>query len=125
MYELAESAGIKLPSSLDKKVLNLINPIRKFGDDVALQTLKAVAENGTTQNEAEVLIASISKAKSLETKMAAINDFVNQDSTKQRRPITRRDGKSIVITRILMIMYRRKEVIRIAPGTYVVNVLRK
>lgn len=96
MTELAESAGIKLPASLDKKVLAIISQIRKFGDDVVLRTMKAVAENGTSQTEAEELVRSISRAKSLETKMEAINSFINQDSTKQRRAETQ-NGRSIPI----------------------------
>lgn len=90
----AEMTDLAMANKVDTKhispsALLHLNPLRKLGDDVAVKAIKVIANNGLGDEAALELAADVSKAKTMDTKLALIDDMAKSAKAMQSRAATK------------------------------------
>jgi hypothetical protein len=88
MRDLAGAANVELPKDCGT-TLNVLSGLRKLGDDVALEAVKATALNGIGLDEVRQLVKDVRSAATHKDKMQAIKDFSAKPATRQSRAETK------------------------------------
>ncbi len=97
IIDLMNKNGIKLKATMPASTLLELHPIWKVGEDVLVKALEVAVDSGFMQPDARALNRKVRDAKTHKEKLAAVDDFANSDTIKQRRAETK--GGRVLITR--------------------------